>query len=83
VSRFSSSFVLAPGASVRALFTVTNIFNGSGDWGNRFALAHPRNPGARLISTSHGKTLNPSGTFTYEVTATNAGPLATFVDFDF
>jgi hypothetical protein len=83
VSRFSFGFFLAPGASVRVLLTVTNLFNGSGDWGNRFALAHPRNPGARLLSTTHGKVLNTSGTFTYEVTTTNAGPLATFVDIDF
>lgn len=83
MSRFSFGFFLAPGASVRVLLTVTNLFNGSGDWGNRFALAHPRNPGARLLSTTHGKTLNASGTFTYEVTTTNTGPLATFVDIDF
>jgi hypothetical protein len=83
MSRFALGFVLAPGSSVRVRLTVTNLFNGSGDWGNRFALAHPRNPGALLLSTAHGKVLNPGGTFTYVVTTTNAGPFATLVDIDF
>jgi hypothetical protein len=83
VSRFSFGFVLAPGASVRVFLTVTNFFNGSGDWGARFAMAHPRNPGATLLSTAHGKVLNPGGTFTYAVTTTNVGPFATLVDIDF
>jgi hypothetical protein len=83
VSRLSFGFVLAPGASVRVFLTVTNFFNGSGDWGARFAMAHPRNPGATLLSTAHGKVLNPGGTFTYAVTTTNVGPFATLVDIDF
>jgi hypothetical protein len=83
VSRFTSTFVLAPGGSVTVRLTVTNFLNGSGDWGNRFALAHPRNPGALLLSTAHGKVLNPGGTFTYVMTATNVGTFATFVDVDF
>ena len=83
MSRFLFGFVLAPGASVRVFLSVTNFFNGSGDWGARFAMAHPRNPGATLLSTAHGKVLNPGGTFTYAVTTTNVGPFATLVDIDF
>jgi len=75
---------LAPGATVRLGITVTNVFNPSGDWGARFAMAHPRNPGAELRSTVHGKTLSPAtGRFTYLVTATNVGPFGTFADVDF
>ena len=83
MARFFIGF-LAPGASVRLSITVTNVFNPTGDWGPRFAMAHPRNPGAELRSTVHGKTLSPaSGRFSYLVTATNAGPLGTFADVDF
>ena len=46
-------------------------------------MAHPRNPGATVLSTAHGKVLNPGGTFTYAVTTTNVGPFATLVDIDF
>jgi hypothetical protein len=83
VARFFIGF-LAPGASIRLSITVTNVFNGSGDWGPRFAMAHPRNPGAELRSTVHGKALSPaSGRFSYLVTTTNVGPLGTFADVDF
>jgi hypothetical protein len=74
---------LAPGAAVRVSITVTNVFNPSGDWGPRFAMAHPRNPGAELRSTVHGKSLAATGTFAYLVTVTNAGPFGTFADVDF
>ena len=84
MSRFSFGVFLAPGASIRFSLTVTNIFNGSGDWGQRFAMAHPRNPGAELLSLTHGKILSPAtGTFAYRFTATNIGPFATFSDVDF
>jgi hypothetical protein len=83
VARFFIGF-LAPGASVRVSMTVTNLFNPSGDWGARFAMAHPRNPAGEMLSTAHGKVLNPAtGSFAYRVTATNIGPLATFADVDF
>jgi hypothetical protein len=83
VARFFIGF-LAPGASIRLSITVTNVFNPSGDWGPRFAMAHPRNPGAELRSTVHGKALSPaSGRFSYRVTTTNVGPLGTFADVDF
>jgi hypothetical protein len=75
---------LGPGASVRVGITVTNVFNPSGDWQSRFAMAHPRNPAAELRSTVHGKVLSPgTGTFRYFVTVTNVGPFATFADVDF
>lgn len=84
MARFFTGFFLASGASVRLGITVTSLFNPSGDWGARFAMAHPRNPGAQLLSTTHGKLLSPaSGRFTYLFTTTNVGPLATFVDVDF
>ena len=60
MSRFSFGVFLAPGASIRFSLTVTNIFNGSGDWGQRFAMAHPRNPGAELLSLTHGTILSPA-----------------------
>ena len=83
MARFFIGF-LAPGATVRASFTVSNPFNPSGDWGPRFAMAHPRNPGAELRSTVHGKVLSPAtGRFAYLVTTTNVGPLGTFADVDF
>jgi hypothetical protein len=83
VARFFIGF-LAPGATIRLGITVTNVFNPRGDWGARFAMAHPRNPGAELRSTVHGKILSPAaGTFTYLVTTTNVGPLGTFADVDF
>jgi hypothetical protein len=86
VARFVIGF-LAPVASIRAAITVTNPFNSSGDWGARFAMAHPRNPGAELRSTVHGKALSPaSGRFRYLVTTTNLGPLGplgTIADLDF
>ena len=37
MSQFSFGVFLAPGASIRFSLTVTNIFNGSGDWGQRYA----------------------------------------------
>ena len=84
MSRFFFGVFLAPGASIRFSLTVTNVFNGSGDWGQRFAMAHPRNPGAELLSGTYGKTLSPAtGRFAYRMTATNIGPFATFADVDF
>lgn len=82
VARIFAGIGLAPGAAVRFSLTVTNILNGSGDWGPRFAMAHPRSPGAELLSTAHGKILNPNGTFSYRVTTTNIGPFATKADVD-
>jgi hypothetical protein len=82
VARIFAGIGLAPGAAVRFSLTLTTIFNGSGDWGSCFALAHPRNPGGELLSTAHGKILNPNGTFSYRVTATNIGPFATKADVD-
>jgi hypothetical protein len=82
VARFFIGF-LGPGASVRVSMTVTDVFNPRGDWGPRFAMAHPRNPGAELLSNVHGKVLSPaSGRFAYLVTATNIGPVGTFADVD-
>jgi len=83
VARFFSGIFIGPGTSVRFSLTVTNIFNPSGDWGARFAMAHPRNPAGELLSTAHGKVLTGAGTFAYRVTATNIGPLATLADVDF
>lgn len=82
MARIFAGIGLAPGAAVRFSLTLTTIFNGSGDWGSCFALAHPRNPGGELLSTAHGKILNPNGTFSYRVTATNIGPFATKADVD-
>ena len=82
MARFFMGFSCS-GRESRVSVTVTNIFNPSGDWGPRFAMAHPRNPGAELLSTAHGKVLSPAtGRFTYLVTTTNVGPVATFADLD-
>jgi hypothetical protein len=83
VARIFFGRFIAPGAGVRFSLTVTNVFNPSGDWGPRFAMAHPRNPGAELLSTTHGKLLTGSGTFAYRTTVTNIGPFATLADVDF
>ena len=83
MARFFFGIFIAPGGSVRFGMTVTNIFNPSGDWGPRFAMGHPRNPAGELLSTAHGKVLNPAGSFTYRTTVTNIGPLATLADLDF
>ena len=83
MARFLFGILIAPGGSVRFGMTVTNIFNPSGDWGPRFAMGHPRNPVGELLSTAHGKVLNPAGSFTYRTTVTNIGPLATLADLDF
>jgi hypothetical protein len=84
VARFLFGIFIAPGASIRFAITVTDVFHSSGDWGNLFPMAHPRNPGAELRSTVHGKALSPaSGRFRYLVTATNFGPLGTLADVDF
>jgi hypothetical protein len=83
MSRFFFGIFLAPGASIRPTLTVTTPFNGSGDWGNAYMLAHPRNPGAELDHDFHAKVLSPAtGRFGYLVTITNIGPAATFVDID-
>jgi hypothetical protein len=74
---------LSPGSSVRFGIIVTNPFNPSGDWRNSYELAHPRNPSAELVSTSHSKVLTTSGRFAYFVTVTNIGPFATLFDVDF
>ena len=83
MARFAFGIFIAPGGSIRFGMTVTNIFNPSGDWGQRFAMAHPRNPAGELLSTAHGKVLSPAGRFTYRTTVTNIGPLATLADLDF
>ena len=74
---------LAPGASIRPDLFVTTVFNPSGDWGQVYALAHPRNPLAELVCDFHSKILFPSGIFVYRVTVRNAGPLGTTADIDF
>lgn len=74
---------LASGSSVRFGIIVTSPFNASGDWGAKYELAHPRNPGALLVSTSPGKVLTTSGRFAYFITVFNSGPFATFFDVDF
>jgi hypothetical protein len=84
MGRFLIGGFLAPGASTRFGLSVRNsAFNPSGDWGNIFAMAHPRNAGAELLSTSHSKLQSSTtGRFFYTITITNIGPAVTFWDFD-
>ena len=82
MSRFFFGIFLAANTSIRPTLTVTTTFNGSGDWGNAYMLAHPRNPGAELVHDFHAKVLSPTGRFGYLATIRNAGPSATFIDID-
>jgi hypothetical protein len=74
---------LAPFTSIRPSLLVNGPFNTSGDWGQAYVLAHPRNPRAELVCDFHAKVQTPAGAFRYLVTITNAGPFGTVVDVDF
>jgi hypothetical protein len=83
MGRFATGIFLAPGSSIKVGLTVTTTFNGSGDWGQAYALAHPLGTGAELVSTSHSKVLRSSGRFAYFIAVTNLGPAGTFFAIDF
>jgi hypothetical protein len=84
MGRFFQGFIAAGTVQTRSFAVLFPPFNSSGDWGAAYQLAHPQNPGATLVSTSHSKTLNPTlGAFFYAVTVTNTGPLGTLFDIDF
>jgi hypothetical protein len=74
---------VAAGVSISSFFASPSIFNASGDWGNMYVLAHPRNPGATLTTSGHGKFRGFDGVWRYTFTVTNTGPFGTFVDIDF
>jgi hypothetical protein len=75
---------IGPFSTIKFPFTVVASFTGRTDWGNTFALAHPGNPGAELVSNFHSKLLSPAtGRFVYSVTISNISPVATFFFIDF
>jgi hypothetical protein len=82
--RFSFGIFIGPGATLGPfVLSLPSTFNPSGDWGSMYILAHPRNPGAMLVTSGHGKVLLTSGVWGYRFSVTNISvTLAAIFDVD-